>query len=895
MRRATATLLLLAAALGCKEIVTGPTAGDDTPRALRLDATAVQLDVGATRQVTAQLLDGAGRPTAVPPGLALVYGSSAPAVFTVTQDGLVTGVSEGQGVLRAAVGALQVGATVTVAPAGPRLVKVSGDAQAATPGGTLPQPLRVRALDGTGTPVPNVTVTFTPAQGSAAPTSAATDGAGEAATSWTLGGTAGAQSLVASATGYRSVTFAATAAAQPITSITVTPSPVAFTAVGQTQQLAAVARDAANNVVPVAAFTWSTSNAAVATVSPTGLVTAVGNGTANISAAVGAVSGAAQVTVTLPAPQARLGLDPDSIRVVSYVGAPVTRAAVAVRELNGVGLPALGTVSCGAVSYVEGGTWATVERCTDSVVVRFDPAVPFNGVGRATIRVTASAVTDTVPLRLTLVAFNPALSLTPSSFTVASQAGGTPFRVAAAVAVSVPPGTTYAGTLGALQCTITTPAGAPPATVSKCGPDSVAVTVTPTSATGQYQYFVEAAAPAASPAVDATGFFLTATFAAAPPPPAGFRAALIYGTCANDLNGDLYCWGSNSSGQLGDGTTVRKSRPTRVAVPAGGQFFNVDLSGGVACASGYGAIAAGVYCWGSNSTGATGVGTFTGNTLLPTRVNLAGNLFQHNSVGGQAACATTDDGFSAFLYCWGGNSSGLLGNGTVGGFQNTPVRAGVEEQFVGDVAVGYSHACAISGGSAPYRLYCWGRGWLLGNGNTSSSFIQSTPILTNSFPDETPPNGLVAGDDGTCLRNAQQTALYCWGSNSNGEMGVGTFNVVSVPTQVLFPGQPANAPVTAYTMGENHACAIVAGATYCWGSNNFGQLGTGDATVGNSYPTPQRVLNDPGFSSISAGQFTTCGIVASDSSVRCWGYGLTGELGNGQENNSAVPVQVIAP
>jgi alpha-tubulin suppressor-like RCC1 family protein len=117
--------------------------------------------------------------------------------------------------------------------------------------------------------------------------------------------------------------------------------------------------------------------------------------------------------------------------------------------------------------------------------------------------------------------------------------------------------------------------------------------------------------------------------------------------------------------------------------------------------------------------------------------------------------------------------------------------------------------------------------------------------------------------------------------------------VVSTPTLVTFPGF-ASVFVLSLTAGDHHTCAVAAGDTWCWGRNDVGQLGSG--TFGGSSDVPRRVSGGHTFSVITANGNTTCGVEQSDNSVWCWGYGLTGELGNGEEGrNSAVPVRVVRP
>ena len=105
------------------------------------------------------------------------------------------------------------------------------------------------------------------------------------------------------------------------------------------------------------------------------------------------------------------------------------------------------------------------------------------------------------------------------------------------------------------------------------------------------------------------------------------------------------------------------------------------------------------------------------------------------------------------------------------------------------------------------------------------------------------------------------------------------------PTQVALPGLAVRVAV-----GGDHACALLSsGAAYCWGDNSYGQLGR----TGGSSTTPVAVSGGFVFSSLSAGQYHTCGIEAGTGAVGCWGANWAGQLGDGTLVNKDRPVAVI--
>jgi alpha-tubulin suppressor-like RCC1 family protein len=139
-----------------------------------------------------------------------------------------------------------------------------------------------------------------------------------------------------------------------------------------------------------------------------------------------------------------------------------------------------------------------------------------------------------------------------------------------------------------------------------------------------------------------------------------------------------------------------------------------------------------------------------------------------------------------------------------------------------------------------------------------------------------------AGSGQSCGLTPEGTA-WCWG-----------FMVTTTPqlTPVLVaPG--SNLTFSSISVGDGHACGLTAaGEAWCWGGNGFGQLGDGTTTF---RPLPVPVAPGTGlrFTSLRAGEFRTCG-VASDGTGYCWGRNLNGELGNGTEDDSALPV-VVGP
>jgi alpha-tubulin suppressor-like RCC1 family protein len=197
------------------------------------------------------------------------------------------------------------------------------------------------------------------------------------------------------------------------------------------------------------------------------------------------------------------------------------------------------------------------------------------------------------------------------------------------------------------------------------------------------------------------------------------------------------------------------------------------------------------------------------------------------------------------------------------------------------VSAGSNTTCGVTTAGVGY---CWGNNGIgqLGNGSTSNS---TTPFKVAG--------GLTFSSVSTgSLQNyacglATGGAAYCWGYNDYGQLGRGNLTNSTSPVAVT-----GNLTFTALTVGGGgQACGLVAGgAAWCWGWNGSGQLGNPAGGAFSSTPVP--VSGGLAFSGISAGQNgTTCGI-ATGGNAYCWGNNVDGEIGNGTTTNSGTPVAV---
>lgn len=357
-------------------------------------------------------------------------------------------------------------------------------------------------------------------------------------------------------------------------------------------------------------------------------------------------------------------------------------------------------------------------------------------------------------------------------------------------------------------------------------------------------------------------------------------------SCALRSDGIVYCWGSNGSGQLGDGSQAPSVVPVEVS---GATRFERLFVGDVnVCAL---TAAGAAYCWGDNSQGQLGNGSSSALSRVPAPV-AGGHTFVDISVGLRTTCGVGNDGVT---YCWGSNQNGLFATGLVGGTSNVPVAIPTSAALgFASVSVGFFHACALTSLGA---AYCWGSTPNLGNGAPSANAFTPVPAAGNaSFA------SIEVGSLYTCALSASGAAS-CWGGQSSGELGTGGLtNTVLAVTPVAgglsFSELDANNNNSAIAM----TCGIGAsGAAWCWGSNLNSQLGStaaaGTCSFSNvpSYPcsgTPLPVDGGHSFESIAVGLNHVCALgVAGD--VWCWGGNAFGQLGDGSVTERSSPVQVL--
>lgn len=351
-------------------------------------------------------------------------------------------------------------------------------------------------------------------------------------------------------------------------------------------------------------------------------------------------------------------------------------------------------------------------------------------------------------------------------------------------------------------------------------------------------------------------------------------------TCAVNWTGAVICWGANDQGQLGRGTTTPKeTADTFVAGLTGVAQVSVGFTDSCSLL-----LAGTIKCWGDNSSDQLGS---TAGTPQSSPVTAAGysaaNRLTAIDAGASHTCALVTDGTAR---CWGNNGSGRLGDGTTTNRHKPAKVSGLTGATA--ISAGGAHTCALLLGGT---VKCWGSN-SHGQIGDSSTTGRPTPTTVSGL------SGVVAistGGTHTCALLSNGT-VKCWGLNASGQVGDGTTSDRHVPVTVKANATTTLTNVVAISAGTAHTCALLAtGVARCWGAGGNGRLGNG--STGNR-PFPVAVSGVTSataaksrFTSISAGGSHTCARVAGGT-VKCWGAGADGRLGNGAAGDQLTPVAV---
>lgn len=375
--------------------------------------------------------------------------------------------------------------------------------------------------------------------------------------------------------------------------------------------------------------------------------------------------------------------------------------------------------------------------------------------------------------------------------------------------------------------------------------------------------------------------------------------ANYYGGTGNDLvlqwaDARLMGWGQNFYGQVGGNTPGNSSTAEAVNMTgalagksvlseAGGTFHSLVL-----CSDGT------VAAWGENSDGQLGIGNFT-NTPTPTQVSTSGALSGKKVIalaaGQSHSLALCSDGTVA---AWGFNNYGQLGNNSTSN-SNVPVtvvHSGVLlNKPVVAISAGLFHSMALCSDGT---MYTWGQNLSgqLGNGGTAESHVPVAVTTSGALAGKSVVS--ISAGHGHNLALCSDGTVVGWGSNGAGQVGNNSTTNVLAPVALNSFGYLSGKTVLSVSAGQFHSTALCSnGSPATWGYNASYQLGN-NGTTQSQVPvavSPAGALSGKSAIALGAGAAQNLAL-CSDGTLVSWGSGVHGQLGNGTNNSSQLPVVV---
>ncbi|ASD64151.1 Calx-beta domain-containing protein [Bdellovibrio bacteriovorus] len=333
-------------------------------------------------------------------------------------------------------------------------------------------------------------------------------------------------------------------------------------------------------------------------------------------------------------------------------------------------------------------------------------------------------------------------------------------------------------------------------------------------------------------------------------------------TCALTSNGNVYCWGHNGAAPLGQGHYYPSSSPLLVPLAAPAVGI-ASLYNNVCAVLNTGAL----YCWGQGSHGTYPGGGFTGTSsistrLTPTLVTGMNSGVTQVSIGWGNSCAIQNGA----VYCWGIKEGGILGDPATASPTTAPVAIASLNSGVTKISSGQFHACAIKSGA----LYCWGQN-SNGEVGVGSTTLVGTPTAINGLGTVT---DVWTGYYGTCAKN-NSNQVYCWGNNSDNQL---LSNTTADVTSPLLMAELAGATDIYFGI---QFCAALAGDLHCKGRNYFGEAGINQPTGTSVIPLTPVVGGSGGVTAVAGSTGAHTCFVRSGQ-VYCTGFSGFGQHGDQQ-------------
>lgn len=317
-------------------------------------------------------------------------------------------------------------------------------------------------------------------------------------------------------------------------------------------------------------------------------------------------------------------------------------------------------------------------------------------------------------------------------------------------------------------------------------------------------------------------------------------------TLALASDGTVYSWGRNNQGQLGNNSNINSSIP--VAVDMTGVLSGktiIEIAAGVEHSFALASDGT-IYSWGYNYFGELGNNNPGVNTNIPIAVDMSGVLSGKTINKIDAGCgfsvALASDGA---IYCWGRNHSGQLGNHTMHIMDSSPVPVAVDMSGV----LSGKTITQISAGSRT-TLVLTSDGMIYGWGDNDFGQLGNEPTADRDYPIAADMSDVLSGktiidiDSGDTYSLALDSdgKVYSWGLNWDGQLGINSTEIRHFPIAVESNGILSGKTIIKISGNKYHSMVLASdGAIYCWGCNKSGQLGI-NSTATNSL-VPVQVVN----------------------------------------------------
>jgi alpha-tubulin suppressor-like RCC1 family protein len=337
---------------------------------------------------------------------------------------------------------------------------------------------------------------------------------------------------------------------------------------------------------------------------------------------------------------------------------------------------------------------------------------------------------------------------------------------------------------------------------------------------------------------------------------------------AVESGGTIWAWGQNQSGQLGLGDSVIRKNPVQIDNATDWFMASAGEKHTIALKTNPGGTVRTLRAWGKNDYGQLGLGDQGINRLTPAQIGI--DLDWSDISNGQSHTIALK--INRTVWAWGRNDNGQLGLGFTDSYKTTPVQIGIDSDWAHIVAgSGYSLSIKTNGTIWSWGLNTYGQ---LGLSDQGINRLTSTQIGTDSGWVE------ISAGGSHSLGRKSDGAIYSWGKNNNGQLGLDDTINRCTPTQI-----GTDYCWIEISAGDSHSLGRQLDNTiYAWGANWEGQLGLGYTLI-NDRTLPTQIGLDADWVQISAGGSHSLGR-KTDNTIYAWGFNNDSQLGVNSDSDS---------